>query len=512
MSTPRTGRLYRSAAWVALGSATAALVVMCSAVRMHPWSMLGIALALPAAVVAGWHVMSRRGSARVLAGLVVLVAVAAPVLHVLSHRPGALLITMGLFGCSMLSARFALLPAGRRPRRGRRRPGAPVTGPGRAVLLLNPNSGGGRASGAGLADRARRSGVDVVPVAPGDDLAVLAETAVASGAGVLGVAGGDGSMAAVAAVAARHGLPLVCVPAGTRNHLALDLGLDPNDLEHALTAFRQGVQVRVDLAEVNGRTFVNNVSLGVYGAVVRSRHYRRSKLRALLDELPDVIGPGAAALPLRFHAPDGRQHSGAHALLVSNNPYRLGGLGHSAWRPRLDGGTLGVVTVRLDDGRAAAQLAVRELFGHGHRPSAYSRWRTPGLTVDADGPVPAGLDGEPVVLDPPLQFTSRPAALIVRLPATSPRSTLRRLTDESLHLVGAALAAGPYRAGPPGSARTAPGLAQRDPPADPQDGPAVDPPTPPDQPGHGGDQQGDGQQDLPPGRLPERDPSRHHHR
>lgn len=432
-----TDRLYRSAAFLALGSAVAALLVMCSAVRAHPWSMLGILLALPAAVVAGWHVVSRRGSIRVLAGLVVLFAVVAPVLQVLAHRPAALLVTMLLFGFSMASARVALLPAGRRPRPGRRWPGTGVTSSGRAVLLLNPHSGSGKASGADLADLARRSGVEAVAVRPGDDLAALAEAAVAAGAGVLGMAGGDGSMAAVAAVASRHGLPFVCVPAGTRNHFALDLGLDPNDLTHAVTAFRSGVQVRVDLAEVNGRPFVNNVSLGVYAAVVASRHYRRSKLRAVLEELPDVIGPDSSPLPLRFRAPDGSQYSGAHALLVSNNPYRLGGLGQSAWRPRLDSGSLGVVTVRVEDGRAAARLALLELFGRGHRSSGYSRWRTTTLTVDADGPVTAGLDGEPASLERRLHFTSRPAALIVRLPVAPPRGSLRRVIEESRHLVSA---------------------------------------------------------------------------
>ena len=152
-----TDRLYRAGAVVALGSAVAALVVMCAAVRVHPWSMLGILVALPAAVIAGWHVVTRRGLARVVAGLIVLVALVAPVLHVLAHRPAALLAAMVLFGFSMASARFALRPVGRRPRRGGHRRRARVTGAGRAVLLLNPRSGSGR----GGPPRPRRPGPPV---------------------------------------------------------------------------------------------------------------------------------------------------------------------------------------------------------------------------------------------------------------------------------------------------------------------------------------------------------------
>jgi diacylglycerol kinase family enzyme len=437
------GRLYRVAAVVALGSAVAALVVMCAAVRVHPWSMLGILVALPAAVIAGWHVVSRRGLARVVAAVMVLVAVVAPVLHVLAHRPGALLITMLLFGFSMASARLALLPAGRRPQRGRRPRGARAASTGRAVLLLNPRSGTGRSSAIGLVDLALRSGVQVVQVPPGGDLGDLAEAQVADGARVLGVAGGDGSMAAVADVASRHGIPFVCVPAGTRNHFALDLGLDPNDLAHAMSAFGQGVDCGVDLAEVNGRVFVNNVSLGVYAAMVGSRHYRRSKVRAVLAELPDLIGPASVPVPLHFRAPDGTEHSGVHALLVSNNPYRLGGLGYSAWRPHLASGLLGVLTVRVNDGRSAARLALLELFGRGHLSAGYSRWTAAALSVDADGFVPAGLDGEPVTLEQHLNFVSRPRALVVRLPLRPRRNPGRRLIEESRHLVRAAVAGQP---------------------------------------------------------------------
>src|SRR5512135_1223044 len=376
---------------------------------------------------------------RVVAGLVVLAVVAAPVLPVLAHGPVRLLITMLLLSFSMASAHRALLPVARRPRRVQRRPAARVLAAGRAVLLVNPGAGRGTAAGLGVAELTRRLGVDVVQVRPGDDLSALAEAAVRDGAGVLGVAGGDGSMAAVAAVTARYGVPFVCVPAGTRNHFALDLGLDRTDLVHAMTAFECAVPYRVDLAEVNGRVFVNNVSLGIYAAMVSSRHYRRSKLRAVLDELPDLIGPESEPAPLRFQAPDGTAYAGVHALLVSNNPYRLGSLGQAAWRPRLDAALLGVLAVRIDDGRAAVRLALHEVVGRGQRSPEYSRWTASTLTVQADGPVTAGIDGEPAILESPLRFTTRPGALIVHLPAAPRRGPARRLIEESRQLVRTAV-------------------------------------------------------------------------
>ena len=269
------GRLSRTAAVLAVAGAVAALVVMCAAVRVHPWSVLGIVLALPVAVVSGWHVVSRRGATRALAGAVLVVAVVAPVLHVLSHRPGALLVAMLMLGLSMASARAALQPLGRRPRRSRHRPhwrpsSAAAPRDGHAVLLVNCGSGSARTAAVAAA-LARREGVEVVLVEPGQDLGVLAEAVVAQGACMLGIAGGDGSMAAVAAVASRRGLPFVCVPTGTRNHFALDLGIDPADVPSAVSAFRAGSEVRVDLAEVDGRAFVNNVSMGLYAGLLASR-------------------------------------------------------------------------------------------------------------------------------------------------------------------------------------------------------------------------------------------------
>src|SRR5204862_5920232 len=159
--------------------------------------------------------------------------------------------------------------------------------PHNAVLFFNPLSGGGKAERFRLADEARARGIEPVELGRGDDLETLVRTAVSSGADALAMAGGDGSQAIVAAIAAEAGLPYACVPAGTRNHFALDLGVDRDDVVGGLDAFVDGGERRVDLAEVNGRTFVNNVSLGVYAEAVQRPGYRESKMRTLVGTLGD---------------------------------------------------------------------------------------------------------------------------------------------------------------------------------------------------------------------------------
>ena len=186
--------------------------------------------------------------------------------------------------------------------------------------------------------------------------------AVGRGADGLAMAGGDGSQAVVAAIAAELDLPYACVPAGTRNHFALDLGVDRDDVVGALDAFVDGGERRVDLAEVNGRVFVNNVSLGLYAEAVQRGGYRDAKLRTLLDTVPDVLGPDRGDLDLRWTGPGGHAHDSGAAVLVSNNRYRLGRAVGSGTRPRIDDGLLGMTVVgaavRPRERRTAASAPV----------------------------------------------------------------------------------------------------------------------------------------------------------
>ena len=199
----------------------------------------------------------------------------------------------------------------------------PADPPRRPVLFINPRSGDGKAARARLAERARDTGIEAVILDPGQDLAALAGDAAAAGADVLGMAGGDGSLAVVAAVAAAHGIPFVCVPAGTRNHFALDVGVDRHDVAGALDAFTDGVERRIDAAEVNGRMFLNNVSLGIYGDAVRSPAYRDAKARTLLETAAEVMGPARRSLRWTWSTTWGTSTGSPPSCSCRTTPTRL---------------------------------------------------------------------------------------------------------------------------------------------------------------------------------------------
>jgi diacylglycerol kinase family enzyme len=272
------------------------------------------------------------------------------------------------------------------------------------VLFVNQRSGGGAARRAGVVERARDRGIEVVVLDPGASLATLVDQAVAGGADALGMAGGDGSLAVVAAAAAAHGLPFICVPAGTRNHFALDLGVDRHDVAGALDAFGDGFERRIDLAEVNGRPFLNNVSLGIYGEAVKQSAYRDAKVRTLVETAERVLGPSSNTPALRLVDDAGREHAHLAVVLVSNNPYALDPP-VSGTRRSLDSGTLGILILDTP----------------GNRPPPGRAWTAADFEVSALTPVHAGIDGESVpLIGPRLRFTIRPAALRVRISSVNP--------------------------------------------------------------------------------------------
>ena len=412
----RAGVGQRLAAVAALACIVAAIAIVLVEVARNFVTLLIAALCLLLCVFAGWYVVSRRGAARLAAGAIMAAALAAVITSLIfaDIRIWRVVLAAVLSVLSVASARYAL----------RRSPGAlnsagqrsAVTTARHPVLIMNLKSGGGKAERFGLAQECRSRGIETVVLGPGDDLLQLAEDAVARGADVIGMAGGDGSQALVAAVAARAGVPYVCVPAGTRNHFALDLGLDRDDVVGALDAFAAGTERRIDLASVNGRTFVNNASLGLYASITESSQYRDAKLRTAASVLPDVLGPDAAPPGLSFTGPDGTSYPTAQMILVSNNPYQLAHAGGRGTRKRIDGGVLGIVTARIASAAEAAQFAALQAAGQTRRFPGWLEWSARSFEIRSAGPVQLGVDGETLAMDPPLMFVSQPGALRVRLP------------------------------------------------------------------------------------------------
>jgi diacylglycerol kinase family enzyme len=396
-----------------VGTATIALAVAL-AVSQFPRGLVLLACIVVAGLTA-WYGVLRRGAAR-LAGLTCAgLALAAAVALLVTGGPllAELLVVAGLLASlAGAQAAFALhvpLPAAPSPQR--------------PVLFFNPRSGGGKAERFSLADEARARGIEPIELKPGDDLEELVRRATHRGADALAMAGGDGSQAIVAAIAAERGLPYACVPAGTRNHFALDLGVDRDDVVGALDAFVDGGERTVDLAEVSGRVFVNNVSLGLYAEAVQREGYRDAKLRTLLDTVPNVLGPGGSELDLRWTGPGGHEHRSGAAILVSNNRYRLGRAVGSGTRPRIDDGLLGITVAGGPSGRGEGGRSLQ-------RP--WREWSAPAFDVEADGTVPAGVDGEALKLEPPLRFRIRPAVLRVRIARKHPGASPSAMTPDGL--------------------------------------------------------------------------------
>jgi diacylglycerol kinase family enzyme len=427
----------RIAAVVALiAPVVMALVATVALVGNVPVAVLAVGLLLGCSA-AIWFTLTRRGPRRAVgAALAALSGIGLIVVLIANWRGVlvlvALLLLLAIFG---LATRYALGQTGGTTIGGAAGALAPVSAAGSAVLLINLKSGGGKAERYDLAARARQRGIESVVLQPGDDLLELAESAIAHGAQVIGMAGGDGSQALVATVAARRDVAHVCIPAGTRNHFALDLGLDRDDVVGALDAFTDGVERRIDLARVNDRVFVNNASLGVYAKVVQSDAYRDAKLETWTSMLPDLLGPDAEPIDLEFTAPDGSRYDDAPLVLVSNNPYRLTSLAGAGTRERIDTGQLGVLAARVSSTTDVSTLVALELVGHASRFPGLLSWSTREFEVRSGGPVAVGLDGEALVLDPPLRFASLPGALRVRLPSGTglpPGARAAALTADNL--------------------------------------------------------------------------------
>jgi diacylglycerol kinase family enzyme len=402
--------------WLARASFALMLAAVVLVLAVAGWRSLTLigwtVLAVCALVAGAYWFLANRGVLRWLAlGLVVAALAGIVVAFAWRHLLWVAIVAVALMLCAAAIGKIALRTDGA----GTGMPATPAARPRRPFLIMNPRSGGGKVTRFGLKDKAKALGAQVALLeGPGTvDVAALARQAVADGADLLGVAGGDGTQALVAGIAAEHDLPFLVISAGTRNHFALDLGLDREDPATCLAALTDGEELRVDLGIIGDRTFVNNASFGAYAEVVRSPAYRDDKRGTTLQMLPSLL-KGQQGARLSAHAGDTTIEA-PQALLVSNDPYGMGDLAGLGRRPRLDAGALGVVAIRVDSAAQAAGLLRR---GHGHGLTTLTAEE---VSVDADVPqIPVGIDGETVMMPAPVRCAIRPRALRVVVPRQRP--------------------------------------------------------------------------------------------
>ena len=416
-SAPELSPSTRSQRWLArLSFVLAGLAIVLLLVFAGLKSLAMLAVAVVAAVVslaAAYVFLSRRGVLRWLSlAVFVLVPIVVIVIYAFKDLLWIALLSAGVWLLASMTARLALTgeqPDWRMPEH----PAQPAVR--HPYLIMNPKSGGGKVEKFDLQRKAEALGAEVFlfggsgPV----DVAEVARQAVAGGADLLGVAGGDGTQALVAGIAAEHGIPFLVISAGTRNHFALDLGLDREDPSACLDALRDGVELRVDLGVINGQTFVNNASFGAYAEIVETPAYRDDKRHTTLNTLPDLL-QGHRGAHLRAQA-DGAQIDAPQALLVSNNPYGTGDLAGLGRRERLDRGILGVVGVTVSNAGQAAGLL------RGRHATGLKVLATEQIEITADTPqIPVGVDGESILMSTPVTCRIRPGALRVWVPRDRP--------------------------------------------------------------------------------------------
>ena len=372
------------------------------------------------AIAAAWYAITRAGRRKKIAVVVCIVAVIGLLAAGFIGGTSAVVITIARLVCIVLAGWLGRIALGRDlpSLRAAPVPGASVSAARHGALIINPRSGNGKAARAGLEEASRERGIEPLMLEHGTDLRQLAIDALDRGADVIGMAGGDGSQALVASLAAERDVPMVVVPAGTRNHLAMDLGLDRDDVVGALDAYGDAVERPMDLGDVNGEVFVNNVSLGLYAAIVRSPDYRDAKVDTTVSALQEALAPGTPPFDLRFTDHDGVHHDGAHLIQVSNGRYgqTLDGM---ASRPRLDAHELQVIALEFSDDRGVASLISDMAAGHPERNAGYHMWTATTFEVDSSGPVEMGWDGEARTMGPPLRFSLRERQVRVRLPQTA---------------------------------------------------------------------------------------------
>jgi diacylglycerol kinase family enzyme/membrane-associated phospholipid phosphatase len=331
--------------------------------------------------------------------------------HVGVHYPGDVVAGLAVGGAVAVATQHWWRVRPTEPARVRTAYEAPALPEGEGlVVAVNPRSG---PDDYDPAEDIRRilPRAEVLALSPDAGVAELLGEAARSGrARALGVAGGDGSVAAAAAVALEHGLPLAVIAAGTLNHFARDVGLQtPQDTADAVVS---GQAVRVDVADVNGTPFLNTASIGGYPEMVR----RRDRLSGRMGKWMALTV--AAAQVLRTGTPVSMEVNGkplkVWILFIGNGCYTPRGLA-PAWRPRLEDGLLDVQYLRADVRFSRTRAVLGALLGVSDRGSAYAEFQAEEVTVvSRSGLEQVAYDGEMGEKSAEFRFTKREPLTVYR--------------------------------------------------------------------------------------------------
>lgn len=291
-------------------------------------------------------------------------------------------------------------------------------------LIINPKSGSGRALKAGTSKVAAQMGIKVLELSPGTSMQQLAEQAIKAGADVLGVSGGDGSIGSIAAVAIKHRLPMVVLPGGTRCHFARDIGLDPKKINDALSAF-YGVKRKIDVGQINGRIFMNNVSFGVYADIVSHPEYRDNKLAVTRKVLQDIMAGAKKPYSLKLKRV-GLEINEVVMILIGVNRYNTINLTEIGQRSKMDQGILQINLISKLNDQLVQKLLQRASLAQLAKNTdlnGFSQWDDKSISINNNNQeITVGVDGENEKFATPVKVECLPGALEIYVPPEGERA------------------------------------------------------------------------------------------
>ena len=296
----------------------------------------------------------------------------------------------------------------------------------RVAIVLNSASGDGAADAArsAIAPVFEAAGIstEFLMLAEGDDLSAILTRVLASGVDAIVAGGGDGTVNSVAAAVVGHDVTVGVIPLGTLNHFARDLGI-PLDAADAARVIVAGHTIPVDVAEVNGRIFLNNSSVGLYPRIVQLRErYKARGIEKWIVAAWATFRVTRRSNPLRVLLNvDGKRVSRTTPLVfIGNNEYRMAGFDAGS-RASLTDGRLAIYIVATSGQLGFLKLTWRILTGTAHGSGDLLMLRATEATIDVPDEVamtqlPVALDGEIDSVELPLRYAIRPGALRVAVP------------------------------------------------------------------------------------------------